>query len=320
MDRRRVIIDCDPGIDDCFALALCLEHLDVAGITTVAGNAELSCTQKNARYVCQLTGHPEVKVYAGCDAPLSGELICAPEIHGNNGLGDLQIQEPEVALEDENAVDYLIRAFREDPGICLVTLGPLTNVAKALLDAPDLKDRIPEIYCMGGSAFCGNVTAVGEFNFYTDPEAAKIVLEAGIQIRMVGLNVTRQVRVGQEEVALVRAAGGATAEFFADIMDYIAVRDGQICDACLVAWLIEPDLITESAMIEAKIETKGEFTRGMMVCDWRNFMGTSSKIDLEHGRVSGFREEAEANVDMALAIDAEAFKKLLIRTLNEICA
>ena len=168
MQRNRIVIDCDPGIDDTFALILCIKKLDVAGIVAVGGNTGLRFTSRNARYVTELTGRTDIPVYAGYDQPMLGNAVRAEYVHGVGGLGDLDIPEPKKQLEKEHGVDFLIRTFMNENDVSLVAIGPLTNVAQALLKEPELKKRIPEILIMGGAAFCGNQSPVAEFNIAAD--------------------------------------------------------------------------------------------------------------------------------------------------------
>ena len=218
--KRNVIIDCDPGIDDMFALILCIRHLDVRGIVAVGGNTGLEYTQRNARFATELTGRPDIPVYAGYDMPMLNQLVRATEVHGSGGIGDIEIREPEKKLEKEHGADFLIRTFMENDDISLITLGPLTNVAQAILKEPELKKRIPEILCMGGSATSGNATPAAEFNILVDPEAAKIVFESGIPIKMAGLNLTRQNHMDMADVEQLRAIGGTVGDFAADILEF----------------------------------------------------------------------------------------------------
>ena len=156
--KRKVIIDCDPGIDDMFALILCIRHLDVRGIVAVGGNTGLEYTQRNARFATELTGRPDIPVYAGYDMPMLNQLVRATEVHGSGGIGDIEIREPEKKLEKEHGADFLIRTFMENDDISLITLGPLTNVAALLLSHPELKSRIGRISMMGGGIRHGNWT------------------------------------------------------------------------------------------------------------------------------------------------------------------
>lgn len=315
-DKRKVVIDCDPGIDDCFALMLCIKHLDVVGIVAVGGNTGLAYTEKNARYMTELTGRPDIPVYAGYDMPMMNKLVRATEVHGSGGLGTVSIEEPKKKLEEQHGVDYLIDVFMNRDDVSLITLGPLTNVAQAILKEPRLKERIPEILCMGGSAFVGNTTPTAEFNIYVDPEAAKIVFESGIPIRLVGLNVTRQNRMSYDDVDRLKAMGNPVADFAAKILSFTAGMDGRtsLCDACAVSWLVDPNIITKSAKVHVDVETRGEFTRGMTVCDWREYMGKNPKEDISHEKQ--FENPGSVpNVDVALEFDEQRFRKVLFDTI-----
>ena len=178
---RKIIIDTDPGQDDAVALLLALAspELDVLGITAVAGNVPLDLTSKNARIVTELSGRRNIPVYAGCDRPLKRKLVTAEYVHGKSGLDGWDAPAPKLPLEPQHAVDFLIDTLRrEAPGtVTLCPLGPLTNIATALTQAPDITDRIQGIVLMGGAYFeVGNVTPAAEFNIYVDPEAADICL------------------------------------------------------------------------------------------------------------------------------------------------
>ena len=316
-DKRKVVIDCDPGIDDCFALMLCIRHLDVVGIVAVGGNTGLQYTEINARYMTELTGRPDIPVYAGYDMPMLNKLVRATEVHGSGGLGTVVIEEPKKQLEKQHGVDYLIDTFMNHDDISLITLGPLTNVAQAILKEPELKKRIPEILCMGGSAFVGNTTPTAEFNIYVDPEAAKIVFESGIPIRMVGLNVTRQNRMTPDDVEILKKMGNPVADFAAQILSFTAGMNGRtgLCDACAVSWLVDPDIITKSAMVHVDVETKGEFTRGMTVCDWREYMGKDPKEDIAHEK-QFVQWNPTPNVEVALEFNEERFRQVLFDTIE----
>ncbi|OUQ16619.1 hypothetical protein B5E84_11615 [Lachnoclostridium sp. An14] len=316
IDKKKVVIDCDPGIDDCFALMLCIKHLDVKGIVAVGGNTGLKYTERNARYMTELTGRPDIPVYAGYDMPMLNKLVRATEVHGSGGLGTVAIEEPKKQLEKQHGVDYLIDTFMNHDDISLITLGPLTNVAQAILKEPQLKTRIPEILCMGGAAFCGNTTPAAEFNIYVDPEAAKIVFESGIPIRMVGLNVTRQNHMTFEDVKTLKAMGNPVADFAAEILSFTAGQDGRtgLCDACAVSWMVDDHIITKSAKVHVDVETKGEFTRGMTLCDWREYMGKDPKMDIAHEKQYD-KSDLVPNVDVALEFDEKRFREVLFGTI-----
>ena len=264
-DKRKVVIDCDTGVDDALALLLCLKRLDVVGITTVGGNVGLQNTQRNTRYVTEVAGYADVPVFAGYARPLLVPLQDASYVHGSGGLGSIQVPEPKKPLEKQHAVDFLIETFMTRDDVSLITLGPLTNIAHALLKEPRLAQRIPEILTMGGSTTAGNATPAAEFNIFVDPEAAKLVFESGIPIRMVGLNLTRQQVVTAEMRERVRAIPNPAAQFAALLFGDREGKPGRdsFCDACAVMWMIDPAVITKSAKMHVVVETKGEFTRGM---------------------------------------------------------
>lgn len=315
--KKKVVIDCDPGIDDSFALLMCIKHLDVQGIVTVGGNTGLAYTQRNARYVTELTGRTDIPVYAGYDMPILNQLVRATEVHGSGGIGDVVIEEPAKQLERQHGVDYLVDVFMNHDDISLITLGPLTNVAQAILKEPRLKERIPEILCMGGSAFCGNATPAAEFNILVDPEAARIVFESGIPIQMVGLNLTRQNSIGREDVERIREIGGKVGDFAAKILDFSVRQFGRtsICDACAVSWWVDPAIITKSIKAHVDVETKGEFTRGMTLCDWRDYMSDVPGEEIARGKVSE-RYQDSCNVDVAMEFDQKRFREVLFSTIE----
>ncbi|MDR7814844.1 nucleoside hydrolase [Lacrimispora sp.] len=314
---KKVWIDCDPGIDDSFALLLAMKHLSVVGISAVGGNTGLDHTFRNARYVTELAGHGEIPVYAGYDMPMFAKPERAEYVHGSSGLGNIMVPSLKGEQQREHAVDALIDAFRCQTDMTLVTLGPLTNVAQALLKEPELKHKIPEIISMGGSVTTGNYNACAEFNIAVDPEAAKIVYESGIPIRMVGLNLCRQNSMTIAEVEQLKALPGLVAAAAADLLEYSVNqgRQSQLCDACAIAWLIDPAIITCALPMHVDVETKGEFTRGMTVCDYRDYIGMAPKEDI--GREVCYPvDSSEKNVLAAMEFDKTRFKELLIQTIK----
>lgn len=315
--RKKVWIDCDPGIDDSFALLLAMKHLDVVGISAVGGNTGLDHTFRNARYVTGLAGRGEILVYAGYDLPMFDKPVRAEYIHGLSGLGNVIVPALPGSPLKEHAADALIDAFFSQADLTLVTLGPLTNVAQALLKEPALKQRISEIVCMGGSVTTGNYNACGEFNIVVDPEAAKIVFESGIPIRMVGLNLCRQNAMTMNEAEQLKNLPGAIAAFAAGLLEY-SVNLGyqvQLCDACAIAWLIDPAVIPCALPMHVAVETKGEFTRGMTVCDYRNYIGTVPGEDISR-KIHYPVETGEQNVLVAMEFDTVRFKELLFQTIK----
>ncbi|WP_065331481.1 nucleoside hydrolase [Tritonibacter mobilis] len=281
MPPRKIIIDTDPGQDDAVAILLALgsaEDIDLLGITTVAGNVPLALTQKNARITCEVAGRPEVKVYAGCDAPLERPLVTAEHVHGSTGLDGPDLFEPTMALQDQHGVDFIIDTLRaEAPGtVTLCPLGPLTNIGAAFRKAPDIIDRVQEIVLMGGAYFeVGNITPAAEFNIYVDPEAARDVLASGVKITMMPLDVTHKALTSRARVQAFRDLGSRVGNFTADMLDFFERFDvekygsegGPLHDPCVIAYLIQPELFS-GRHINVEIETASPLTLGMTVADW----------------------------------------------------
>lgn len=277
---RKIIIDTDPGQDDAVAilLALASPELEVLGITVVAGNVPLPLTTKNARIVCELAGRPDMKVFAGCEAPLSRKLVTAEHVHGKTGLDGIALPDPQMNLAAGHAVDFLIETLRsEAPGsVTLCPLGPLTNIATAFRQAPDIVSRISEIVLMGGAYFeVGNITPTAEFNIYVDPEAAEIVFRSGVPLVVMPLDVTHKALTTRARVEAFRALGthaGAVVASWTDFFErYDMAKYGSagapLHDPCVIAYLLKPDLF-DGRHINVEVETQGALTLGMTVADW----------------------------------------------------
>ena len=281
MPPRKIIIDTDPGQDDAVAILLALgspEDIDLLGITTVAGNVPLALTQKNARITCEVAGRSDIKVYAGCDAPLERPLVTAEHVHGGTGLDGPDLFEPTMALQDQHGVEFIIDTLRaEAPGtVTLCPLGPLTNIGAAFRKAPDIIDRVQEIVLMGGAYFeVGNITPAAEFNIYVDPEAARDVLASGVKITMMPLDVTHKALTSRARVQAFRDLGSRVGNFTADMLDFFERFDvekygsegGPLHDPCVIAYLIQPELFS-GRHINVEIETASPLTLGMTVADW----------------------------------------------------
>ena len=277
---RKIIIDTDPGQDDAVAilLALASPELEVLGITVVAGNVPLPLTAKNARIVCELAGRPDMKVFAGSEAPLSRKLVTAEHVHGKTGLDGIALPDPQMNLATGHAVDFLIETLRsEAPGsVTLCPLGPLTNIAIAFRQAPDIVSRISEIVLMGGAYFeVGNITPTAEFNIYVDPEAAEIVFRSGVPLVVMPLDVTHKALTTRARVEAFRALGthaGAVVASWTDFFErYDMAKYGSagapLHDPCVIAYLLKPDLF-DGRHINVEVETQGALTLGMTVADW----------------------------------------------------
>ena len=281
MAPRKIIIDTDPGQDDAVAILLALaspDEIDVLGVTAVAGNVPLPLTQKNARVVCELAGKSDTLVFAGCDAPLVRKLVTAEHVHGKTGLDGPQMADPTMPLQDQHAVDYIIETLRaHDAGtVTLCPLGPLTNIASAFKNAPDIVEKVQELVLMGGAYFqVGNITPAAEFNIYVDPEAAKIVFDSGVPIVVMPLDVTHKALTTRPRVDAFRAMGTKVGDIVAAWTDFFERFDKEkygsegapLHDPCVIAYLIQPDLYT-GRHVNVEIETMSKLTLGMTVADW----------------------------------------------------
>lgn len=299
-----ILLDCDPGHDDALAIVLALARpeIDLLGITTVAGNAPLDAVTLNALRVLALLGRGDVPLAAGAAGPLSRPLEVAPVVHGVGGLEGADLPEPISVARPEGALAMMRDTIAARPSpVTLVATGPLTNVALLLRSHPELHERIAGICLMGGAIAEGNWTPAAEFNIWVDPEAARIVFEAGLPITMIGLDVTHRARFTNADVERLEALGSPVARVFADLLRFFARFhlerygwDGSpIHDAVAVAHLAVPGLVT-TAPYHVGIETTGELTRGRTVVDTRGVPGPPP------------------NAEVGLAIDRERFVELLV--------
>ncbi|TGD45257.1 nucleoside hydrolase [Pseudotabrizicola sediminis] len=277
---RKIIIDTDPGQDDAVAimLALASPEVEVLGVVAVAGNVPLALTTRNALIVCELSGKPETRVFAGCDRPMLRPLVTAEAVHGVTGLDGPVLPEPTMALQTQHGVDFIIETLRREPSqtVTLCALGPLTNIATALQRAPDIIPRIQQIVLMGGAYFeLGNVTPVAEFNIYVDPQAADIVFKSGISIVVMPLDVTHKALTSPQRIAAFRDLKTEPGRLVAAWTDFFERFDKQkygsegapLHDPCVIAWLIRPELF-QGRVINVEIETQSDLTLGMTVADW----------------------------------------------------
>ena len=278
---QKIIIDTDPGQDDAVAILLALaspDEIEVLGITAVAGNVPLSLTEKNARIVCELAGRPDIPVYAGCDRPLKRKLVTAEHVHGKTGLDGPELPEPKIKLQEKHGVDFIIDTILQEPenSISLCPLGPLTNIASAILKQPKIVSRIKKIVLMGGAYFeVGNITPAAEFNIFVDPDAAKIVFEAGIDMVVMPLDVTHKALVTEKRNEAFRQLKSPVGIAVAEMTDFFERFDKEkygssgapLHDPCVTAYLIDPKIFS-GKNINVEIETKSELTLGMTVADW----------------------------------------------------
>lgn len=300
---RNIIIDCDPGHDDATAILLALANKDkinVKGITTVGGNQSLDKITRNALSLLTLVKEP-VKVAKGFSEPLMRKLKTGAKFHGESGIDGPVMPEPIYKPESLNAVEFIAKIVRESKEkITIVAIAPLTNIAVFIKMYPELKDKIEMISIMGGGAYSGNVTPCAEFNIYVDPEAAKIVFSSGIPIVMSGLDVTNKAQVLEEEFSAIRDRG-KVSKFYAEMMDFYIISSRyfgclgcSMHDPCAVAYLIDENLFkAQDALVN--IETKGEYTEGMTVVDFRS---------------------KTPNAKVLMDVNREEFVKLLLEAMN----
>jgi len=299
-----IVIDCDPGHDDAIAilLALASPEVELRGVTTVAGNQTLDKTTRNALKVLELAGRADIPVAAGADRPLVRELRTAAHVHGETGLDGPDLPEPTTKPVDAHAVDLLADLL--EPGVVLVPTGPLTNVASLLESRPDFRKRLERIVWMGGAIAEGNVTPAAEFNAFVDPEAAAVVFESGIEVTMIGLDVTHQAlftRAHADRLRDTGRAGRAVAElsdFFQRFHESRYDFDGSpIHDAVAVAEVIDPSLVT-TVHCNVEVETASRYCDGRTVVDrWQV-------------------TERPRNCRAGVAVDAERFLELLIERIS----
>jgi len=303
MKSRPIIIDTDPGQDDAVALLLALAspELEVLGITTVAGNVPLVLTTRNACIMLELIGRQDVPVYAGAIRPMVRPLVTAEFVHGKTGLDGPILPEPTMTQSSGHAVDFIIRTLRERPArtVTLCPLGPLTNIALALVRAPDIAGKIAEIVLMGGGCFeGGNITPTSEFNIFVDPHAAEVVFKSGVPIVMMPLDVTHQVLTTRARIAAIRAIGNRSGVVVAEMLEFFERFDiekyesggGPLHDPCVIAYLLRPELFS-GRHINVEIETRSELTMGMTVADWWSVSGRpSNALFMRNVDADGFFE------------------------------
>jgi len=299
-----VIVDCDPGHDDVFALWLAAgrPELDLLAVTTVGGNVSLEHTSRNARIALSVAGVTGVPVAAGAPGPLARELSTAEWIHGENGLGGPELPDPDagpspVRLDPRTATELIADtlAAASEP-VAIIATGPITNVAVLLRERPDLAPRIREVVWMGGSTDRGNATPYAEFNAWVDPEALDLVLRSGVRFTMVGLNVTHRALVTASVRERLAAIGNRTARFGDELLEFFCrtndevfgMPDGPLHDPVAVAVLADPDSVTV-ARTRLDVELVGSETVG----------ATSVDLDGMLGR--------EANAFVAVGIDVDRF-------------
>lgn len=299
---RRIIIDTDPGDDDAAAILWCLasNKIQVEALTITHGNVEVDKCARNALVLLEIAGRQDIPVYKGVNTPLLRPAWHAKWIHGEDGFGDVDLPAPKSSLASNRAAEEIVRLAKESPGeLTLLVLGPLTNIALAIGIEPRLKEWVKEIVLMGGAVrTAGNVTPVATFNIAVDPEAAYIVYHSGIHVVQVGLDVCNHVEETDSHLAKIEAAHSQVTDFLIkilqfrrdraarlmeemsgsyrvpgmanmDVPDHVTGIGVRLNDLPAAGYLVAPELF-QGEKVYIEIETKGEFTAGVTVADFRN--------------------------------------------------
>jgi inosine-uridine nucleoside N-ribohydrolase len=302
---KHIILDTDPGVDDALAFILAFNspEIKVEAVTTVAGNVNHLKGHRNAKQLVEFLG-ADVPVCAGAFKPFIKKLDHAEEVHGNTGLGDAKLQVPSIASDPRSAVQIILEKANElGPKLTLVAVGPLTNIATALLADKELPDKVDKLVIMGGAFHLtpyghGNANAVAEFNIWVDPEAARIVLQSGIPIVAAGLDTTThpEYRMSREMFERIVAKGNRTTELVNDLCRRMVERYNgfSLHDPQAMAYVINPSMFTTEKH-QVDIECDSDLTRGMTV------------VERSHWRI----DPSKANVDIIVKVDAERFLGLI---------
>ena len=305
---KKFIIDTDTATDDAVALIMAINNpnIQIEAITVVAGNVSLDKCVQNALYTLSLCGS-DLTVYPGMAKPLVRKLETANYVHGNDGLGDIGLKLSEFIPSDKHAVTAIIEKINEQPGeITLVCLGPLTNIASAVQLDPSITNKIKDCIIMGGvGQGSGNVTPVSEYNFWVDPEAAKIVFESGMPIKMVGWDISRKYAVIDDEaVSKISAIGTPLAKFSIDIQKVSfeftqsLSQSDSLPDPIAMAVAIDKSVITYSKKVFVSILLNDDYSRGQTAID---YIGVTNN---------------KPNAEVVLAADTDKFMKMLFLSLK----
>lgn len=303
---KRILIDGDPGVDDALAILFALRHpdLQVEALSAVAGNVSLDHTLRNACYLVEVAGRPDLPVAKGCDRPLVRPLEDAAYAHGDDGLAGLgQAPKAKQPIE-QHAADLIIETSRKYPGeLTLVAIGPLTNVALAMLKDPGLAGRLKELVIMGGSIWIGgNVNLAGEFNIWCDPEAAQIVFRSGVPLRMVGLDVTHKAPLEGRHLELLEAhREDPQVDLILRLMAGYGSKGRRVHDLLTLAAVVDPTLIGWEPL-PVDVVTDG-LVRGLTIADQRDWKWSGST-------------SPDNEVQVAKTVDQERFINLFLQTMG----
>ena len=316
MGSNQILLDCDTGIDDALAiLDFTARGGELLGVGSVHGNVPAPVGARNTLRVLEIAGCDSVPVCVGAARPLAQPLMTAENVHGRDGLGNTNQPDPQRALAPGSAAEQIVRLAHQRPGeFTLVAIGPLTNLAVALLLDPELPSLVEDVVIMGGAVEVpGNVTPYAEANIWHDPEAAQLVIEASWRVTLVTLDATMQALLTPADLQAIRSAGSQRARFAAAILDhYISVYQqwlpGRTCplhDPLALTLVLNPELATYREL-PTLVELRGAQTRGTTVCDLR-----SDPAAVAPTPASGWR-----NVRYLDQLDVERFRALFVEGIT----
>ncbi|MFT7601454.1 MAG: purine nucleosidase [Acidimicrobiales bacterium] len=283
---QKIIIDTDPGQDDAVAILLAFgsalsmgsdeSELEVLALTSVAGNVPLDYTTRNCLMLTELAGRTDVPVHQGAVAPLQRKLVTAEHVHGPTGIDGIDRPEPTTEIAGDQAAQFIVDTVMSTDDVMICTLGPLTNIARALEIEPAIVERVPKLVLMGGGHFeGGNITPMAEFNIYVDPQAAQAVFDSGIDLVMMPLDVTHKAISTPPRIDAFRALGTVAGDAVAGMLDFYhrfdieryGMEGGPLHDPCVVAYLLQPDLFA-GRHVNVAVETESKLCMGATVVDW----------------------------------------------------
>ena len=311
---NKIIIDTDTAGDDTIGILTALHNFDVLGITITGGNVDFDQQIDNALYTTEIAGYDNIPVYPGYEGPIFGQdesHTTVEDVHGSDGMGDSFFSKPKRSAEDSHAIDFIIKTVNENPGeVTLLAIAPLTNIAMAIKKDPTIVDKVKHLYIMGGTNNAlGNIVPSAEYNFYVDPEAAKLVLQSGIEMTMVGWDMcTDYSLMFDKEHEEIEALATKGSKFFTDVNRVVKKFNREIHkldgtthpDTLLVAIAADEKIMSQSNKYFVDVETKGELTRGYSLVD-----------------ING-RLDKEPNVRVCEKVDRERFKAHLYDVLGNI--
>jgi purine nucleosidase len=316
---KKVIIDTDPGTDDALAILLALNspELDVRALSVVPGNVTARQGLENALKLASLANRCDIAIAGGAQHPLFQKLITAELWHGANGLANVDLPPSKCKADPRFGPDLIIQMIHDNPHeITLVPVGPLTNIALALLKDPSIVPLVKEVVIMGGSISGGNVNAAAEANIYNDPEAAQIVFQAGWRLTMVGLDVGDKTLYDQSHLDQLSKTHGPENDFVVKVLTFLIGQEAKygagggspMYDPLAVGTAIDPSIVVTQAM-HVDVESRGEFTRGETVANRHNAV----ERNVLHGDryiIEGV-DHVEPNVQVCTGVNAEKFLQLL---------